>query len=290
MATPISRGSITLSPANSAQVFAKVLDNSAFMRLARQVPLTGSGENLYALTADGSASSVAEGAVKPVANDTLASKVIRPYKFVKAITVTDELLTDEGFLVDALTSRLAPAIGKAFDAVIAGGTLPSGASSADFGQLTGLSTSVSLAGDQYANLATAFSTVLNNGWNVTGLGLSYQAKGLLWQAVDGVNRPLFNSPIDGSVDSILGFPTYYNRNIYTAGSPNTVGFAGDFENAAVWGSVGGINVKIDSSGTIGGVNLLETNQTAIIAELRAGFQVIDKSAFVALTDEAVTTP
>lgn len=77
--------------------------------------------------------------------------------------------------------------------------------------------------------------------------------------------------------------------MYKAGTPNVVGFAGDWTQAR-YGIVDGINVSISEEATINTgteqVNLWQRNMFALRCEAEVGFVVKNAAAFVKLTDAA----
>ena len=101
--------------------------------------------------------------------------------------------------------------------------------------------------------------------------------------------------------TLLGEPVHYTKGVYAAGTPNVVGFAGDWS-SAVWGTVEGIKVDIDNKATLvdgtitvptSGVdtvdipnliNLWQRNMFAVLVEVEIGFRVRDLARFVKLTD------
>ena len=91
--------------------------------------------------------------------------------------------------------------------------------------------------------------------------------------------------------------------MYKSGSPNQIGFAGDWQ-SAIWGSVEGIRVSVSTEASITDgtkplvvgsetvqvpnvLNLWQRNMFAILVEVEIGFQVRDLARFVKLTDGAV---
>jgi len=65
-------------------------------------------------------------------------------------------------------------------------------------------------------------------------------------------------------------------------------FAGDWQNAAVYGTVEGVQISISDQATLndGGtpLNLWQRNMFAVRAEIEVGFRVRDVNAFVSIND------
>lgn len=298
---------ISLPKEVSSEIFTTMQDASAVQRLARRIDLPGSGVTIPVITGDPTASWVAETAEKPVSRPTFGSKDITPYKLAVIVPFSDEFRRDLGALYSECVSRLPGALAKAFDATV---FASSGAPGSNFAQLGG-ATAVALgphASDvkknTYAGLVSAYTTVATAGGALDGWALSSQAKGLLLGQVDSTGRPLLLESIQNgsSVPQLLGEDVTYTQGVYASGTPNVIGFAGDWS-SAVWGTVEGVkidigngtitdgttelNVAAPGSGTVtipNTVNLWQRNMFAVRAEIEIGFQVRDTSRFVKLTD------
>ena len=94
---------------------------------------------------------------------------------------------------------------------------------------------------------------------------------------------------NGAIGSIFGRDVLKSSSVYNnpATGPDVVGFAGDFANSAIWGSVEGIKVSISDQATVnkGGtqLNLWQRNMFAVLAEIEVGFVVRNGAHFVKLT-------
>lgn len=291
----------------SSEIWANTQEQSAVMALARQIRLPGPGVTIPVVTGDAEADWVGETDNKPVSRATLGSKDITPYKLAVIEPFSNEFRRDLPALYEELRRRLPGAIAKKFDATVFGSSAPG----SNFATL-GASTAVPLAPHAtdvkkgtYAGLVQAYTAVAAAGGTLDGWALSSQAKGLLLNQVDSTGRPLLAESIaaGSAVPTLLGESVHYTRGVYTAGTPNTIGFAGDWS-SAVWGTVEGIKVDIDNKATLvdgtttvsvtggdGGtvaipnlINLWQRNMFAVLVEVEIGFQVRDASRFVKLTD------
>uniref|UniRef100_UPI001357C671 phage major capsid protein n=1 Tax=Rhizobium sp. 18055 TaxID=2681403 RepID=UPI001357C671 len=137
-------------------------------------------------------------------------------------------------------------------------------------------------------LVAADQAVATGGGVLNGWALSPQARGLLLGSVDGQGRPLFiNSVAEGSVPTLLGAPVRTSRALYAAGTPATLGYAGDWT-AAHYGVVEDIQLSIADQATITDtdgtqLNLWQRNMFAVRAEFEVGFRVRDLARFAKLT-------
>ena len=143
-----NRTSIDLPVDVSQEIMAKTQQDSAVMRLARQIALPGRGTAINVITSDPEASWVGETASKPVSNPGLATKVMRAYKLAVIVPFSNEFRRDVASLYDALVSRLPRALAQKFDATVFGNGSKPGSDFDNFASVT----AQSLASDVYAGL------------------------------------------------------------------------------------------------------------------------------------------
>lgn len=271
----INRTAINLPSEVSSEILQKTQEQSAIMRLARQVQLPGHGLTIPVITGDPAAEWVAETAKKPTSNPTVSSKLMTAYKLAVIETFSSEFVRDAKALYDALVARLPLALAQKFDNTVAGGTTKPGD---NFDQLSEATGSAITASNAYATLVTADSTIAEAGYILNGFALAPAAKAILLSAVDGNGRPLFiNSVSEGAIPQILGAPTLQNKGIKT---DTIIGIAGDWTQA-IYGTVEGVQVSVSDQATVGTVNLWEQNMVAVRAEIEIGFRA-DTDAFYTL--------
>lgn len=273
----------------SQEIWSNAVNDSVIMQAARRINLPGSGVTIPIITGDAEADWVDETDEKPVSQATIGNKSITPYKLAVIELFSDEFRRDLPGLYAELARRLPSALGKKFDQTILHGTAPG----SNFDVLTN-STAVALdATDTIGDLATALTTVGAAGGNLSHWMISPQAEGLVMTAKDGTGNYAFlrDARTDtGAIGSIYGRPVLQSNAVYanpTDPTPDTIGFAGDFANSAIWGSVEGIKVDISNQATVnkGGtqINLWQRNMFAIRAEVEVGFIVRNGAHFVKLT-------
>lgn len=272
------------------EVWAKATDTSAIMQHVPQISLPGAGRAIDVINGMPEAAWVGETDRKPNGNPELDNKKVVPYKLALIIPFSDEFRRDKNALYSAIVREAPKQLGKKVDETIFDASVT--APGAEFDKLSG-ATQVSIAENTYANLVDAQGLIAAadgdlSAWLMSPNGLSY-----IYKAVDGNDRPLFfDNAQDGAIGRILGEPVYKAKYAKSAGTPNVVGYAGDWESAR-WGTVEGIKMSISDEATlnIGGtpVNLWEQNMFAVRLEMEFGFRVLDIDHFVALTDE-VTPP
>lgn len=307
MSIDVNRGTsgIVLPKEVSAEIQTNMQEASAVTALATQITLPGPGITIPAITGDPEAEWVAETAEKPVKRPTFSSKDITPYTLAVIVPFSNQFRRDLPGLYAECVRRLPGALAKKFDATVFAST---GAPGSNFAQLGG-ATAVAIgphASDvkknTYAGLVDAYSKVAAQDGTLDGWALSSQAKALLLGQVDSTGRPLLLESIQGgsAVPQLLGESVRYTKGVYATGTPNIIGFAGDWS-SAVWGTVEGVSIDIaDRTSITDGtteitvgtetaeipnqINLWQRNMFAVRAEIEIGFQVRDAARFVKLTD------
>lgn len=277
----INRSAINLPPEVSGEILQKTQEQSAVMQLARAITLPGQGVSIPVITGDPTAEWVEETAKKPVSNPTVSKKTMTPYKLAVIETFSMEFTRDAATLYDALIGRLPLSLAKVFDSTVFGGTTKPGD---NFDQLSAC-TAQSIKTDAYKGLVAADADIADHDGITNGYVLSPKGRAVLLSAVDGQGRPLFiNSVAEGAIPQILSAPTYSSKGAYVAGTPNTLGFAGDWTQA-IYGVVNGMQISISDQATVNDINLWQQNMVAIRAEMEIGFRA-DTTVFNKLTDAA----
>lgn len=291
MSTGIStnRTNVDLPVDVSAEIIQKTQEASAVMKLARQIALPGRGAAINVITSDPEAAWVGETGEKTVSNPGLETKVMRGYKLAVIVPFSDEFRRDIPALYDALIQRLPGALGQKFDKTVFGSVDKPGSDFDNFAAIT----AQSLASDPYAGLVAADTDIAINGGILNGFVLAPQGKGVLLGATDQDKRPLFiNSVAEGAIPMILGARTEISKGAYASGSPQTVGFAGDWTQA-LYGIVEGVKIGFSSDASLDlgngtTINLFQRDMFAVRAEIEIGFRA-DVTVFNKLTATGVPT-
>lgn len=287
-----NRSNIALPTDVSAEIIQKTQEESAVMRLARQVTLPGRGMAIPMITGDPVANWVDETGAKPVSNPSLDKKVMTPYKLAVIVPFSDEFARDYKALYDELVKRIPGALAKKFDATVFNGSAPG----SGFNVLTSctaqsIDVNASGVGGFYSALVAADVDIASHDGDLNGFAMSAQARGEMLSALDKDGRPIFiNNVAEGAVPRLLGQAVYYSKGLYFAGNasasgvaakPDVLGFAGDWTQA-MYGTVEGVKIDISNQATLtigsSAVNLWEHNMFAVKAEIEAGF-VADTSCF-----------
>ena len=279
---PTNRTNISLPPDVAAEILAKTQEASAVMSLARQIQLPGRGVSIPVITADPEAAWVGETAAKPVANPTLGTKVMEPYKLAVIVPFSNEFRRDAAALYDELVRRLPLALAQKFDATVVGAVQAPGSNFDTFAAATAQNITNP---NTYSSLVAADADIAVHGGIMNGIALSPQGKSVLLGAVDGDSRPLFiNNVSEGAVPMVLGAKTVMNKGIYD-GTNHVVGIAGDWSQA-MYGTVEGVVIDYSSDATLTSgnttINLFQQNMFAVRAEIEIGFRA-DVNCFNRLT-------
>lgn len=286
MAVDLSRKTtgVALPEAVSSEIWSKVLESSAVMQLARKIELPGPGIKVQTITGEPTAAWVGETEEKPVSRHTLGTKTLAPYLIAVIEPFSNQFRRDLTALYAELIRRLPYALAKTFDSTVFGATTKPGS---DFDQMSDV-TAIDIKTDPWQGLVAADAAVSASGNVINGYAISPQAKSILLGATDGNSRPLFvNSVADGGIPVLLGSPVQVVKAAYLGGTPNTLGYVGDWTKA-VYGTVEGVQIAISDQATLVDgsktINLFQQNMFAVRAEIELGFRLADTEAFVKLTD------
>jgi HK97 family phage major capsid protein len=280
---PTNRTNISLPPEVAAEILAKTQEESAVMRLARQIQLPGRGVSIPVITSDPEAAWVGETAAKTVANPGLETKIMEPYKLAVIVPFSNEFRRDAAALYDELVRRLPLALAQKFDATVICAVQAPGNNFDNFASAT----AQVIGTDTYDGLVAADTDIATHGGILNGFALSPQGKGALLAAKDGNERPLFiNSVAEGAIPMVLGAPVAINKGMYNA-TGKVLGVAGDWSQA-MYGTVEGVVIDYSSDATLTSgattINLFQQNMFAVRAEIEIGFRA-DVSCFNRLTQE-----
>ena len=279
---PTNRTNINLPPEVAAEILAKTQEASAVMSLARQIALPGRGVSIPVITADPEAAWVGETEAKTVANPSLGTKVMEPYKLAVIVPFSNEFRRDAAALYDELVRRLPLALAAKFDATVVGAVQAPGSNFDTFAAATAQNITNP---NTYSSLVAADADIATHGGIMNGIALSPQGKSVLLGAVDGDSRPLFiNNVSEGAVPMVLGAKTVLNKGVYD-GTNHVVGIAGDWTQA-MYGTVEGVVIDYSSDATLTSgnttINLFQQNMFAVRAEIEIGFRA-DVNCFNRLT-------
>ena len=292
VAIDINRGTtgVNLPPAVANEIWGAVVEESAVMRAARRIELPGSGVTIPLITGEATADWVAETEEKPVSQATLDNKEMTPHMLAVIEPFSNQFRRDLPALYRELARRLPAALSRKFDSTVYGvGAAPS----ANFDQLTTAPTLTIDGTNTFADAAAVLNAIAAQGAELTAWVASPVLHGLLLTATDSFGHQFFvSNPItDNSVGTVFGAPVYQTRGLMPTGAGATadkIGFAGDWANSAVYGTVEGVQISISDQATLNdgtnSINLWQRNMFAVRAEIEVGFRVRDVNHFVSIND------
>ena len=284
---------VILDPEISSEIWAKAIDQSAFMQLASRITIPGSGVKVQTITGEPAANWVDETNAKPVGFHTFGNKTITPYKLAVIEPFSDEFRRDKAALYAECVRRLPGAIAKKFDSTI----MSSSAPGSGFDVLGSGVSSIGIGGsDVYGAFVTLDGAISAADGILNAIALAPQGKSLVLGAVDQVGRPLFTAGVgSNTVGNILGASVAIAKGVYKSGTPAIVGVAGDFSGVR-WGMVEGIKIDISDQATLTyndgsdhTLNLWQMNMFAVKVECEVAFAVMDKDQLKLLTNASATT-
>ena len=284
-AIDINRGTtgINLPFEVSNEIWSKMQEASAIMRLATPMELPGSGVEVDMITGDPEAAWVGETEEAPVSEGAASSKKMKGYNMSVIVPFSNQFARDKARLFDEMVARVPGVMALKFDGTCFGKYEKPGDL---FDNFTGCD-GVDIATDPWAGLVAADAAIAENNAMLNGYCISPKMKSLLLTAKDGNERPLFvNSVAENGVPVVLGNPTHLSKNAYLAGTPEVLGVAGDWTSAR-YGIVQGMTASVatEATLTIGGnpVNLWQRGMFAIKFDIEIGFRLKYTEDFVKLT-------
>lgn len=271
-------------PETVKEIFSKVKGHSSIIKLAKQMPVAFSGNDIFIFSLDGEAAIVGEGDQKPAGEATVAPITVNPVKVVYQHRVSDEFLraSEEKALsmLEAFTDGFSKKIGRALDIMAFHGVNPATlVASEKIGQ-NHLDTCASVT---YASgkpeTALTDSIALIGDCDVTGYALSKTfATDLGNYKENGVSQyPEFK--MGANPGKLVGTACDVNSTV-TKGNTKAMAYVGDFEGAFRWGYADQIPMEVIQFGDPDGQgDLKRTNEVVLRAEAWIGWGILDKEAF-----------
>lgn len=302
---PLSRTNQALAiPASkSFDVVANVYGQSALLQLADVRQMTAAVEDVVTAGAftfgnGTNVFNVAEAAVKPETTGTLASYQLVAAKMATFVIVSEELLAETpldmiSFYQDVIEQRFALAIDQyGLGSVTGSGpfgseNLGAAATAAGAGHTVVLSGTVAATTNVHTAVASALGAVEGKDYAPNGILLQRRLKGIL-RTTTTTGTPVVQATITDDVEpSMYGEPVYFlGRGAFATAAVNTLsGIVGDFSQYVI-GIRDELVFSLHNEGTVAGINLLETNQVALRAEMRLAGKVLDSNAFARINNAA----
>jgi HK97 family phage major capsid protein len=295
---------ISLPPEVSKEIITTMQEASAVQQLARRTDLPGQGSTIPVVTGDPQAEWVSETEEAPVSRPKFGYKQMTPHVLQVVVPFSNKFKRDLETLYEACVERLPGALAQTFDATVFGAAPSPGEHFAQLDKAAEVALSPGNSKDKstYKGLVEAYATVAKGLGTLNGWALSAQAKALLLGQTDEMGRPLMLDSIqDGtSLQKILGEQVLASRAAYIPGTPNVIGFAGDWTKA-IYGITQDVSISFSEASitdgaqtiTVGGetvsipkqINLWQRDMFAVKARVEIGFQATSDATFVKLTDK-----
>lgn len=280
-----------------AAVVDRVKGHSSLAALSAQTPIPFAGQDIFVFTMDGEASIVGEGENKPAGDAIVASKSIKPIKFIYQHRITDEFLnmSEERQLpyLEAFTDGFAKKIARGLDIAAIHGVNPAdGAESSTVGNncfdkaVTNSVTYAEATVDD--NIDAAVALIQQADGDVNGIAFAPTAASALGKIktsdTGSYLYPEFR--FGNNPNAFGGMPTDINSTVSFKNSGDRV-IVGDFKNAFRWGYADSIPMEVILYGDPDGQgDLKRKNQIVLRAEAYLGWAVLDASSFAIVKNAA----
>lgn len=272
-------------PETVKEVFSMVKGHSTLVKLAKQMPVAFSGNDIFTFGMDGEVSIVGEGGQKPAGDAAVATVSVVPIKIVYQHRVSDEFLraSEEKALqmLKAFNDGFAKKIARGIDIMGFHGVNPADLRPSDKIGTNHLDSCdnvvVYTEGQPEAALTDAIALIGEN--DVTGYAMSKGFGADLGNYKEnGVSQyPEFK--MGANPGKLVGTACDINSTI-TKGNDKALAYVGDFENAFRWGYADQIPMEVIQYGDPDGQgDLKRTNEVVLRAEAWVGWGILNKDAF-----------
>lgn len=272
------------------EIFSLVNGHSTIIKLAKQMPVAFSGNDIFTFNLDGEVSIVGEGEQKPAGSAVLAPVHVKPIKIIYQHRLSDEFLraSEEKALamLAAFKGGFAKKIGSGIDIMAFHGVNPKDlAVSATIGDnhLDTVASVTYAAGKPEEALTEAVEKL--GDFDVTGYALSKAMGTALGNYKEnGVSQyPDFKL---GGNPGVLGKTAADVNSTVSKGNAKAMGYVGDFANAFRWGYADQIPMEVIQYGDPDGQgDLKRTNEVVLRAEAWVGWGILAKGAFSRIVTE-----
>lgn len=266
------------------EIFSLVNGHSTIIKLAKQMPVAFSGNDIFTFNLDGEVSIVGEGQQKPAGSAKIAPVRVKPLKIIYQHRLSDEFLhaSEEKALemLKAFKDGFAKKIGSGIDIMAFHGLNPADLQpSATIGEnhLDTVAAATYTEGKPEEALNDAVALV--GDFDVTGYALSKAMGTALGNYKEnGVSQyPEFKL---GGNPGALGKTAADVNSTVSKGNDKAMGYVGDFANAFRWGYADQVPMEVIQYGDPDGQgDLKRTNEIVLRAEAYVGWGILSKDAF-----------
>lgn len=266
------------------EIFSLVNGHSTIIKLAKQMPVAFSGNDIFTFNLDGEVSIVGEGEQKPAGSAVLAPVHVKPIKVIYQHRLSDEFLraSEEKALsmLAAFKDGFAKKIASGIDIMAFHGVNPKdlAASSAIGTNHLDTVTSVTYAEGKPEEALSDAVTLIGD-FDVTGYALSKAMGTALGKYKEnGISQyPEYKL---GGNPGTLGKTAADVNSTVSKGNSNAMAYVGDFAHAFRWGYADQVPMEVIQYGDPDGQgDLKRTNEVCLRAETWVGWGILNKAAF-----------
>lgn len=273
------------------EIFSLVNGHSTIIKLAKQMPVAFSGNDIFTFNLDGEVSIVGEGEQKPAGSAVLAPVHVKPIKVIYQHRLSDEFLraSEEKALamLAAFKDGFAKKIASGIDIMAFHGVNPKdlAASSAIGTNHLDTVTSVTYTAGKPEEALNDAVTLIGD-FDVTGYALSKAMGTALGNYKEnGISQyPEYKL---GGNPGTLGKTAADVNSTVSKGNDKAMAYVGDFAHAFRWGYADNIPMEVIEYGDPDGQgDLKRTNEVVLRAEAWIGWGILNKAAFARVLKSA----
>ena len=299
MGNVVAKGEL-FAPEVVTDIFSKVRGKSSIAKLANQIPVAFSGNDVFTCSLDNEVNIVAENGAKTNGGATANTVQIVPIKVEYGARVSDEFLyaSDEKKLqmLQEFNDGYAKKIARAIDIMGFHGVNPRTQLASTAIGTNSLDTNTDVneetydATNVYGNLEDAVEAL--GDYDATGIVMDKTFAKLLSTKTIGQTAPFAEFALGGNPGAVMGIPADVNSTVAFKVKANAQAtaaavahaYVGDFQNAYKWGYAKDMTFEVipygDPDNT--GADLKGHNQVFLRAEAYIGWGILDPKAFAAV--------
>lgn len=271
-------------------VYSMAKGHSTLAKLAKRMPVSFSGNDIFTFNLDGEVSIVGEGDEKPAGEATIKPVSIKPVKIVYQHRLSDEFLraSEEKQLkmLEEFEEGFGMKIASGLDIMAFHGVNPfDKVASPTIGEnhLDTVQSVEYIEGDPEGALEDAVALVGDN--DITGYALSRGMGTALGKYKEAGISQYPEYKLGGNPGVLGKTPADVNSTV-TKGNAKAMAYMGDFANAFRWGYADMIPFEIITTGDPDGLgDLKRKNQICLRAEAWVGWGILNKAAFSRIVKE-----
>lgn len=266
------------------EIFSLVNGHSTIIKLAKQMPVAFSGNDIFTFNLDGEVSIVGEGEQKPAGSAVLTPVRVKPLKVIYQHRLSDEFLraSEEKALamLAAFKDGFAKKIASGIDIMAFHGVNPKDLAASEAIGTNHLDTVASVTyTDGKPEEALNDAVTLIGDFDVTGYALSKAMGTALGNYKENGISQYPEYKLGGNPGTLSKTAADVNSTV-SKGNANAMAYVGDFAHAFRWGYADQIPMEVIQYGDPDGQgDLKRTNEVVLRAETWVGWGILNKDAF-----------